>query len=366
MAEWQDKQKKLAKFMSEKGIELLHLSNWRNFAWLTGGKQNQVGLLTDTGVASILIAPEGKFILTNSIEFPRLRDEEDLLAQGYRFQVIPWFEALTGKSPLPDLVRGRKLFGDTWAGGAVDISNEINRLRYVMVPEEIDRYQKLGIDNTAAVEIAARQVKPGMTEYEIAALLNREARTLNIIPFACLVATDERIANYRHPVPQNKRLEKQAMLGMAGRRGGLCAPVTRTVYFGAIPDELRRRQEILLQVEVTLITATKAGLKVKDIFARAMAKYAELGWPDEWKMHHQGGCAGYNGREFLASPFCQEIVQDGQAFAWNPTVKGAKSEDAFVVKATGRVWITGSPDWPAAQVEMNGEILTRPIIMEIK
>ena len=47
MTEWQEKQGIIQKFMAEKGIELLHLSNWRNFAWLTGGRQNQVGVLTE-------------------------------------------------------------------------------------------------------------------------------------------------------------------------------------------------------------------------------------------------------------------------------------------------------------------------------
>jgi Xaa-Pro aminopeptidase len=365
MAEWQGKQKIIREFMAAKGIEVLHLSRWSNFAWLTGGKQNQVGVLTDTGAASILLTPEGNFVLSNTIEHPRLRDEEKLEEQGYHYQILPWFEAQAGKSLLPDLAKGRKLYGDTPAGGAVDISGELNPLRWVMLPEELKRYAELGRDCTTAIETTARQVRPGMTEYEIAALLSSEAMKRNIVTSVNLIATDERIYNYRHPVPQNRKLQKQAMLVLGGRRGGLIASITRMVHFGKIPDELQKRQHVCLQVEAAFITATKPGAVAKDIFAIAQAAYASQGWPDEWQMHHQGGAAGYNGREFVAHPACNEIVRAGMVFAWNPSVKGAKVEDTFVVFENGREWLTGSSDWPTARIEANGEVLKRPTILEL-
>jgi Xaa-Pro aminopeptidase len=365
MSEWQGKQRIIREFMAAKGIEVLHLSNWRNFAWLTGGKQNQVGMLTDTGVASILLTPEGDYILSNTIEYPRLRDEECLEEQGYQYQILPWFEVQAGKSLLPDLIKGRKLYGDTPVGDAADIGGEIARLRWVMLPEELERFAQLGQDNTTAIETAAREVRPGMTEYEIAALLSAEAMKYNIVPFVNLIATDERIYNYRHPLPFNRKLQKQAMLVLGGRRGGLIASTTRMVHFGSIPDELAKRQQVCLQVEAAFITHTRSGVVVKDIFAAAQAKYAELDWPNEWHMHHQGGCCGYNGREFVAHPACNEVVRANMVFAWNPSVKGAKVEDTFIVQEHGRKWLTGSKEWPTARVEADGEVLDRPTILEL-
>jgi hypothetical protein len=39
-------------------------------------------------------------------------------------------------------------------------------------------------------------------------------------------------------------------------------------------------------------------------------------------------------------------VAVGTAFAWNPTVRGAKSEDTFVAGPDGPVPVTNAADWP--------------------
>ena len=36
----------------------------------------------------------------------------------------------------------------------------------------------------------------------------------------------------------------------------------------------------------------------------------------------------------------------GTAFGWNPTVRGAKSEDTFIVGGDGAVPLTNTADWP--------------------
>ena len=66
-----------------------------------------------------------------------------------------------------------------------------------------------------------RAVAPGMTEYELAARLSFEAQVRAAQPIVVLVATDERIFNFRHPLPTAKRLDRYAMLIICGRRHGL-------------------------------------------------------------------------------------------------------------------------------------------------
>lgn len=64
----------------------------------------------------------------------------------------------------------------------------------------------------------------------------------------------------------------------------------------------------------------------------------------------QGGPIGYLSREFDVVPGTSagaEVIAAGTAFAWNPTVRGAKSEDTFVVSRSGAaVPVTNSADWP--------------------
>ena len=55
--------------------------------------------------------------------------------------------------------------------------------------------------------------------------------------------------------------------------------------------------------------------------------------PDGWRHHHQGGLTGYRSREAIATPGAALEIADGQAFAWNPSLPGAKAEETFVLTA---------------------------------
>ena len=59
---------------------------------------------------------------------------------------------------------------------------------------------------------------------------------------------------------------------------------------------------------------------------------------------------GYEPREFLATPGSQEIVTEGQAFAWNPSITGAKVEDTILVGAEKNEIITLTPSLPATTI----------------
>ena len=81
------------------------------------------------------------------------------------------------------------------------------------------------------------------------------------------------------------------------------------------------------------------------------AAYRDAGFGGEWREHVQGGPIGYLSREFDVVPGraeAAEVITAGTAFAWNPTVRGAKSEDTFVVSGDGpAVAVTNTADWPA-------------------
>jgi hypothetical protein len=59
------------------------------------------------------------------------------------------------------------------------------------------------------------------------------------------------------------------------------------------------------------------------------------GFPEEWRRHHQGGLTGYGSREIIATPETAHLIQTGQAFAWNPSITGAKAEETFLLTDAG-------------------------------
>ena len=88
--------------------------------------------------------------------------------------------------------------------------------------------------------------------------------------------------------------------------------------------------------------ATRPGRTFGDVMTAARAAYAAAGYPEEWKLHHQGGSIGYQGRERIAVPDDPTPIEPGMAFAWNPSITGAKAEETFILTSTGsREVVTG-------------------------
>jgi antitoxin VapB len=210
-----------------------------------------------------------------------------------------------------------------------------------------------------------RVVRPGVSEFEIAAKLSFETQLRGAQPIVKLVATDERIFHYRHPLPADREMERYAMLVLCGRKDGLIASITRLVHFGKLPDDLRRKAEAVARIDATFIAHTRPGAALGDIFAQAQAAYSETGFADEWRLHHQGGPASSDARDWVATPSSPEIVVAGQAYAWNPSITGTKSEDTILVGAESNEVITAIDNWPTLTIEVAGQSIVRPAILEL-
>ena len=348
--------------MDQQELDAVYLCQVANFAWYTGGLESVVMISSDRAEAGLLVTREKATVVCNSIEHPRLRDEDRLEELGFGFHVSPWYH---GAPRFDDLVHGLRWASDWPLPDAPDLSAEITRLRYRLTPEEMERYRWVGQHSGQALERAARAARPGMSEVQIAGLIAAQALDVGITPTLLLVGADERIYRYRHPIPTEKQLERYAMLVICGRRWGLVASATRFVHFGPLPDELKRKQEACATLDVVYNASTTPGRRVSDIFQAATQAYAEAGYPGEWQKHNQGGAAGYLSRDYEGTPTCDEVVVADQAFAWNPSITGIKSEDTMIVHQAGCEFITVTGEWPAQLVEYGGRSWDRPAVLEM-
>ncbi len=361
MRELQLKLDRLRALLAARQLDALLLARVSSFAWATCGAASYINTAATDGVGALLITPSEHILITNTIEAPRFEQEEGLAAQGWRFQVSPWPAA---GHPLAGLAEGRRAGADMPMPGVVDVSADIARLRSDLTAEEGERFRDLGRLCAAAMDEAIRAVHPGLTEYEIAALLARAAESRGVQAIVNLIATDQRIFAFRHPLPTAKTLDRYAMLVLCGRRAGLVCSLTRLVHFGRLPVELQHKAAAVATVDATFIAATRPGRRLGDIFAEAVAAYAATGFADEWHLHHQGGIAAYEPRELVATPDSVEVVSEGQAYAWNPSITGTKSEDTILVGPHGHEIISAIPGWPTIAVTIDGQAIARPAILE--
>lgn len=359
-AELETKLERIRALLDRFGLDALVLKQTGNFAWATCGGDAHINTASETGVAALLITPTKRFVVTNNIESARLMQEQELARQGWEAQAGLWYQ---GDEYLFNLTRGMKLGGDTPMPGALDLSHEIVSLRSQLTPEERERYRELGKACAKGMRQAIEALEPGMTEYEIGSLLAQAVESRGVQVIVNLVATDERIFAYRHPLPTSKTLRNYAMLVLCGRKWGLVCSITRLVHFGSLSAELQQKAQAVARIDAEMIAATRPGLAIGEVFKRGQAGYRSVGYAEEWKIHHQGGLTGYAAREFLAVPGSTETVLRGQAFAWNPSITGVKSEDTILIGEQSNEIITEMDGWPALKVEVEGQVIRRPAIL---
>ena len=346
--------------MAEQQLDAVTLTNLANTAWMTAGAATYVNAATETGVATIVITADRAIVVTDGIEAPRLEQEERLGELGFTFAIDPWY-ARGGE--LAHIIEGLRV-GHDGTGTGHDFSTDLRDLRTHLQPEEVTRIREVGQLTGAAMQTALRDVQPGMTEFDVAARLAAASLTAGGLPIVILVASDARIAAYRHPLPTDKRVEHYLMAVLCLRKYGLVASVTRLIHFGPMPDALRAKAVAVARVDAQMILGTQPGRTLGDMFALARAAYAEAGFPEAIEEHHQGGSAGYQSREVLALPENPTPIALHQAFAWNPSVRGVKSEDTILVTANGPLVLTAIDGWPTWDMSVDGTTIARPAIEE--
>lgn len=175
-----------------------------------------------------------------------------------------------------------------------------------------------------------------------------------IQPSVFLTAADDRVRQYRHAVPRCGAITRLGMLNFCARRWGLCISITRLVHFGRMEAELEDRFAAVAVVNAQLLHATREGASANELFSVAQYAYADCGFPGEEQMHHQGGATGYWEREWVARPAGAERVLRRQAFAWNPSLQGAKIEDTVIRDGDSLEVLTKTPTLPVVETVVEG------------
>jgi len=207
-----------------------------------------------------------------------------------------------------------------------------------------------------------------MDEFEIEALTAAELRSMGIMPTVLLIGVDDRIYQYRHCLPAGAKLQNYAMVNVMAEKWGMPMAVTRFVHFGPLPEELKTKLEKTALINAKYQKATVPGKSCAEIFEECKTWYAEAGYEGEWMKHHQGGATGYDDREYVIYPGVKEVVQERQAFAWNPTITGAKIEDTIITYNDHFEVVTDTGKWPTIEIQLDGKIYPQPaiLVMEVK
>ena len=371
MTELEEKTDRLVRMMEAQDLGGVLLTTQPNFSWLTGGGSNGIDLSREAGAGALLVRRDGKrFVLANEIEMHRLLAEE-LSAEDFEPLEFSWEAEKTSGTFLTSqaaaLLRSGTLLGTDGPACTLGtaVESAIASCRFQLTVAEVERYRALGRDAGEIIGAFMNTLTPGQSEREIARQAAAELGAREMHSVVLLVAADERIQRFRHPVPTALEWKRQLMVVVCARRSGLIASLTRLICVGEKPDELARRTLAAAQVNAALMAATRSGTSGAQLYHVAARAYAAAGFPDEEQLHHQGGATGYRTREWIAHPVSFDHVQVEQAFAWNPSITGTKIEETCIAHADSVEIITSSPNWPTLTIEVNGQTYDSPDVLSL-
>jgi len=319
--------------MESHGFDRFYIYRPENFAWLTGGGDNTVEV--GEGIGWLEVKQNEVHVYASRIEALRLAEEE---VQGLEIQLHPWWVTPSPQRPN-------------------DLEHDLTHLRLVLSPEEQERFRTLGAAAAAALGEVMRSTEPAWTEQKLAGATAEAMIGEGIQPQVLLVAGEERIFKYRHPLPKDRPLGRLCMTVVCGRRSGLVINLTRLCSWDH--PNAGRCHEKVLRVEAVALDASRPGVSLDEVLKVIKDAYVEIGHADAFNQHHQGGIAGYRAREIVAVPNEKTRLETGMAVTWNPSLAGAKVEDTFLLTARGLENLTVDPHWP--MITVNGR--KRPALL---
>ncbi len=354
------KEKRLRELMEAKGLDGILLKKQPNFSWFTAGGLNMVGIATEMGMTSLLITRTGRYVIANKIEASRMMNEEGLAELGFQLLEHEWH--VDREAELIQRVVGNlsKVGADVGFGSCQNMDGEIKKLRYSLTESEIERYLFLGEKLSSALEKVMSGIRPGDSECGIAGRIGGELWKDRIDPTGFQVAADDRVFTYRHPIPTVRMIKRYVMVCVNARYKGLITTITRILHFGKPDPKLLRQFEDNNEIECRMIGATKPGVSASVPFEVGLRAYKEFGYENEWQLHHQGGAMGYYGRDIKVTQETKDVVEENQAWCWNPSITGTKTEDGFIATKNGPIMITGPVIYPRIEYKKDGVQMVRP------
>ncbi len=192
-----------------------------------------------------------------------------------------------------------------------------------------------------AFDRAVRHIRPGVTESELAGILDLEIRRQGAKnSFETIVAFGANGSRPHHQ-PSQKKLGRRdtILIDFGARHNGYCSDITRSFAFGKPTAAYRRAYEVVERAQAATIRAAKAGASLVEVDAAARAVIRESGLP----VYGHGTGHGI-GLEIHETPFLKEDakgkLQAGQIITVEPGVYipgklGIRVEDDIFITETG-------------------------------
>lgn len=215
--------------------------------------------------------------------------------------------------------------------------------RMLKTGSEIELIERSVATNSAAFEQAARRIRAGMQEEELAGEIEYRMRRLGAQKpsFETIVAAGERSAlPHAHPTGAALKSDQLVLIDMGAFRDGYASDMTRMLFLGKPGARVKRMYGAVLEAQLAAIDAVRPGVTTAyvDGQARKVLKTYKL---DHAFIHSTGHGLGLEIHEMpRIGRKDKTLLQAGMAITIEPGVYvegfgGIRIEDTVVVTQTG-------------------------------
>lgn len=351
---------RLWRWLDGMNLDGVLVSRRANFAWLTGGVDSHIFWSSESGACSLLIAPEGNWLVAHTMDGSRLVDEQ-LGEFAVKKAFHKWFEPL--EDVLARLVAGRRMGTDVPMDGFDNTSRTWSDIVFPLTPDEIQRTRDVARAADEALTEVCGSIRPGESELKVAARVAKAVLERNMQIDVLLVGSDNRLQKYRHCLPTHKQIDKHVLVHVAAHRFGLHANLTRIVHFGKPTEGIASRHKAVCQVFADILSALSPGKSFVHLLDDVKLSYARAGYPAEYQEHFVGGPSAYEACEPYV--FCDPAakIQVGQTYDWLPSLPGAKVEETSLLTPSGAEVLSVGENWPKLPVSSGGQTYQCPDIL---
>jgi len=147
----------------------------------------------------------------------------------------------------------------------VETEHIIEKQRMIKDEEEISNLQKACEITDNCFNYLLTYIRPGMTEKQIADEIDEYyKRRTDGLAFDTIVASGEN-SSKPHAVPTNRKIEENDIItiDMGCKVNGYCSDMTRTIFVGNIPEEMKKVYDLVLKNQVQTIEQMKDGVSTR-------------------------------------------------------------------------------------------------------
>jgi Xaa-Pro aminopeptidase len=354
MSSFMARRQKLRALVRKAKADALLVTNFKNVTYLTGF----------TGDDSHFLATlDGETLVTDMRYTTQLAEECPGLALEVRTPGVSMLKAVTKAVKRAKIERlgiegssATVAFHQSLAQALPKIEiaatdNLVERLRIVKDKDEIAATRAACQQARRAFDLVRAGLKPGMTELDVAAELEYQARRIGAkaLSFPAIVAVGPRAA-LPHATPTSRRLSEGdfTLIDWGANSGLYMSDLTRMIVTGRISPKLRKIYNLVLKAQLAAIEAIRPGVTGEEVdrVARRIIERAGFGKAFGHGLGHGTGLDIHEaprlavGQTTKLRPGMIVTVEPG---VYLPGWGGVRIEDDVLVTRTGHEVLSDVP-----------------------